>query len=284
MQYGTNEQPETIWEALLMMAGAISVAGIVALVIWYGISSRLGTMTVSPVEGAEEAVNDVASADVTAKWDSLLSRYAKILSTITIPMPVTAHEEEVGQTKLSADKEQDAHVVHSAVEEFIKYANPKLNQAQVSTLTNSLIRWAGYYRLPIGLIVGVTHAESNFRTHAEGVLCAGGHRAVGPMQVMWPMHQKLAKNLGVRSKQAMFGDLGVKVGCYLLKNYVQDEHSIIGGLKRYLSSLSKVYILDKVLTDWMTLEQLVAGTISVQELRDTHQTEKDYMRRLTGRK
>lgn len=270
----TEPQEDEFWITILTIIGMISLAGVVGIVFWYGIHYQLGFVGIQKAEGQEM---QMVSHDL--QWDNLLKKYPHIQD----PQE-NKQEEKPEQTPVinepvrMVQDEHDRKLV--AVQSFIRYANPKLEQNQVSTLATSLVKWADHYSLPIGLVVGVAHAESNFRANAQGVLVKG-HRAIGPMQIMWPMHQHLAKQLGIRNKQAMFGDSGVKIGCHILKSYIKDEQSVIGGLKRYLSALSKVYILEKVMTGWIVVEQLEAGTITEEELRNAHQTEKNYMRRLT---
>lgn len=276
-----NKKPDDFWMEVLTILGMISIALLMGLVFWYGIRYNLGWLDIKKAEGAK--LDQTTSADI--KWNMLLTEYPQV----TIPMksfdwakinsgstPSNDHAPKTEPEDIQSRK-------LAAVKSFIRYANPKLSSLQADSLAKSIVRWADYYSLPVGLVVGVTHAESNFRPSAQGILVQG-HRAVGPMQVMWPMHQELARSLGVKTKQAMFGDLGVKVGCYILKTYIKDEQSVIGGLKRYLAALSKVYILEKVMTGWIAIEQLIAGTITEQELQDTHITEKNYMRRLIARR
>lgn len=278
----TTEPQEEFWLTVLAIVGMLSLAGVIGIVFWYGIHYQLGYIGVRQAEGYE---TQTVSLDL--KWDDLLKKYPQIRT------PQENKKEDSkehvdplqepalsGSIKMVQEPEKKQDRTLSAVQSFIKYANPKLGENQVSTLATSLVKWADHYNLPVGLVVGVAHAESNFRVNAQGVL-VGGHRAVGPMQIMWPMHQPLAKQLGIRNKQAMFGDSGVKIGCHILKTYIKDEQSVIGGLKRYLSALSKVYILEKVMTGWIVVEQLEAGTITEEELRNAHQTEKNYMRRIT---
>lgn len=280
-----DKQEDDFWMEVLAITGMISVALLIAIVFWYGIHTNLGLLGISKAEGTEVVDRKTVSSD-DVKWNSLLLKYPQVTLPIKAPdwtkVSISAGQDSRDH-KPANDVEDVQNKKLEAVKSFIRYANPKLKIKQVDSLADSIVKWADFYNLPVGLVVGVTHAESNFKATAQGILVQG-HRAIGPMQVMWPMHQDLAKRLGVPTKQAMFGDLGVKVGCYILKTYIKDEQSVIGGLKRYLATLSKVYILEKVMTGWIAVEQLTAGTITEEELKDTHITEKNYMRRLTARR
>ena len=282
------EAEETWWENLIAFLGSLSVIGIIILTLWYWIDQRISSIYSTPAEGSTQETGAVSgdvgtSNDIETKWNRLIAKYPSNQKKIQVK------EESADSFLITTDEEEPEEEsreetgIQEVVKAFIRYANPKLSDSQARSTASHLIKWAEHYKLPVGLVVGVAHAESNFKIRAEGILVKGD-RATGIMQVMWPMHQKLARHLGVKNKQDMFGELGVKVGCYLLKTYIRDEQSIIGGLKRYLSSLSKVYILEKVLTDWMVIEQAVTGTISIEEIRDSHQTERNYMKKLTGRR
>lgn len=102
----------------------------------------------------------------------------------------------------------------------------------------SLIHYSESYQLPLGLTVGVAQTESTFRPNA-----ASSAGAVGPMQVMWPMHAGLLSTIGITTReQLMTPDNGIHAGCMLLSRYLKAEQSVTSGLKRYYGALSTKYV------------------------------------------
>lgn len=289
-------EQQTWQEKLITILGTIGIIGIITLTFVAWIIRLIDNESINPAEGSttrtltiipgeDTHISGDPTYNIQSGWNSLLTRYSMIFTTTSIEPEIKEVEKEKTKTVEPVIKDDDpSQHTFKVTKAFIKYANPKLADDQIESVARSLIKWAEYYTLPVGLVVGVAHAESNFRVRAEGILIKGD-RATGCMQVMWPMHRKLAKELGVSSKNDMFGDLGIKVGCYLLKTYIQEQDSIIGGLASYLSSLSRTYILEKVIVDWIVIEQLIIGSITETELPDVHQTEKNFMSRITrGRK
>jgi len=165
---------------------------------------------------------------------------------------------------------------------YIHYVNPNLTQQQREDMAKAIIRYSHMYCLPIGLVVGVVDVESTFKADAVGRKTKAG-RAKGAMQVMWPLHRKLAQSLGVNHVTILTADGGVKVGCCLLRRYIQYEQSIIGGLIRFFSVPSKSYVLEQVLTTYMAFEQMEHGLIRIDQIRDAHQSEIKSMNRIIKR-
>ena len=102
----------------------------------------------------------------------------------------------------------------------------------------SLVKYTSEYNVPLALAVGVTQTESAFRPEA-----ISNKKACGPMQVVWDIHYRLLKNIGITKKDELFtADKGIQAGCYVLGRYLKEEKSITTGLKRYYGALSPKYI------------------------------------------
>lgn len=288
--------PKDIWEDLLFYGIATLCALILGALFYYFAHRQL--LEASPAYGEEVyAQTQIQTpADQTLqienKWNQLVEFFYKLkakedsqaLSSDLPPANTTVQEKKKYTPVATLDlpmkpKTADEEKIQN-IAAYMQVANKKLTDQQARLLAKSILTWSKEYNLPVGLVTGVMYAESNFKANAVGPAVGGGSRAVGPMQVMWPMHQSLAKTLGVPNKQAMFGDLGVKVGCHLLAGYCKDEQSVIGGLKRYLASLSRVYILEKVMLTWIIIDQLNSSTLSSEEIELAKQTEHQYIRKL----
>lgn len=165
---------------------------------------------------------------------------------------------------------------------YITYVNPNLPQQQKEDMAKAIIKYSSMYCLPVGIVVGVIAVESTFRADAVGRRTKSG-RAKGAMQVMWPLHRKLAQSLDVNQVTILTADGGVKVGCCLLKRYIQYEKSILGGLIRFFSVPSKSYVLNQVMTTYLAFEQMEHGLISIDQIDEAHQNEVRSMRRLNSK-
>ena len=105
--------------------------------------------------------------------------------------------------------------------------------------------------------------------------------AMGPMQLMWPMHKDLANSIGVDQKGILTAAGGVQAGCFLLSRYIIAEKSITGGLIRFLSQPNPKYVLDKVLASYLTYKQISIGLVELDKIEEAHQKEIASMKRLT---
>ena len=144
---------------------------------------------------------------------------------------------------------------------YISIANPSLSQNEVGAMASAIVRNARKYDLPVGLVASVVNVESTFVADAIGPETHSG-RAHGAMQVMWPLHKELAHSLGLRKADLLTADGGIDMGCYILKRYIQNKGSILGGLAHYFSAPSKTYVLEKVLTGYLAFIQAEHSLIS----------------------
>jgi soluble lytic murein transglycosylase-like protein len=102
----------------------------------------------------------------------------------------------------------------------------------------------GELRLPPGLILAVIDVESRFDRWA--ISSAG---AVGLMQVMpfWP------KELGMESHQLVQIESNMRMGCAILRHYMQREKNDLGkALARYNGSVGRRKYPDTVVQRWTT--------------------------------
>ena len=162
---------------------------------------------------------------------------------------------------------------------YIKEMNPKLSEGERHSMADAIMEWSGNYSLPVGLIVAVCHTESNFNARALGPRTRYG-RAHGAMQVMWPVHKALAESCSVSQEDLLSASGGVQIGTLLLRRYIQDEGSIAGGLSRYYSKPSSRYVVEKIMSSYLTFEQLHNRFISVTEVSKAYQSEAEKLRKI----
>jgi soluble lytic murein transglycosylase-like protein len=100
----------------------------------------------------------------------------------------------------------------------------------------------GETRLPPGLVMGVIDVESRFDRYA-----VSSAAAVGLMQVMpfWP------EKLGMRRYELVRIAANIKMGCAILRYYLQFEHNDVRkALARYNGSIGRRDYPDKVIYAW----------------------------------
>jgi len=100
----------------------------------------------------------------------------------------------------------------------------------------------GEIRLPPGLVMGVMEVESRFDRYA-----VSSAAAVGLMQVMpfWP------EKLGMRRYELVRIAANIKMGCAILRYYLQYEHNDVRkALARYNGSIGRRDYPDKVIYAW----------------------------------
>lgn len=101
---------------------------------------------------------------------------------------------------------------------------------------------SGETRLPPGLVMGVMEIESRFDRYA-----VSSAAAVGLMQVMpfWP------EKLGMRRYELVRAAANIKMGCAILRYYLQYEHNDVRkALARYNGSIGRRDYPDKVIYAW----------------------------------
>ena len=166
-----------------------------------------------------------------------------------------------------------------SVSNFIKEANTKLTYEERAEMTDAILKWSNEHELPVGLVVAVCHVESNFNAKALGPKTKHG-RARGAMQVMWPVHQGLAESCSVEPDGMFSADGGVCVGTFLLKRYIAAEGSISGCLAKYFSKPSRNYIIEKVMSSYLTFDRLHSGSIRTGNISCSHQNESTKLRKI----
>lgn len=167
----------------------------------------------------------------------------------------------------------------NSINAFIQEANPSLQDHERKDMSDAIMKWSKHHKVPTGLVVAVCHVESNFRAGAIGPKTKHG-RAYGAMQVMWPTHKDLAESYSIDHEQMLSADGGVCVGTRLLKGYIRESGSISGGLSRYYSKPSSRYIIEKIMTSYLTFEQLNSGLISAGEVSKSCQSESEKLKRI----
>ena len=140
-----------------------------------------------------------------------------------------------------------------------RYVSDRAERLQLLTNVWCESRRAGAKPLQPGLVLAVIDVESSFNSWA-----VSGAGAVGVMQVMpfWP------EQLGMRRKQLTNTDANIRMGCAILRYYLQVERNDVHrALARYNGSLgSRSYsnlVVDRWTRRWNGADDLARGSSMV---------------------
>ena len=210
-----------------------------------------------------------------ADRDEVLKRLAEKYGIVRGEAPVPELRNDIAPAALR-DAERARNVAR-----YIAVMNPSLPAEDGAAVAEAIVRWSDYYDVPTHIVVGIAHAESNFRPGAKGPQTSFGV-AAGVMQVMYGVHSALLAKEGVPTLDAVLtADGGVRAGCLIFSRYLGAEKSISAALGRYFSQLDPRYILEKVVASALTFSQLDSGFVEPEQIREAHQRESKTMALLT---
>lgn len=126
---------------------------------------------------------------------------------------------------------------YSYLEALIQNKQPKLDPTLTKVIAESVYKNSKEFLLPPELIIALMERESLIiPTSTSKADC------IGLMQVNPKAHKE--KMVGIDIVQLYYVDNNVKIGCQILKEYLNETKSITGALKKYLGAENKEYMLD----------------------------------------
>jgi len=191
-----------------------------------------------------ETMDDVDDdAAICAAFDSLMRRYGEIDDIVSKGIPRNLSVKEIK--------------ARAKMYQYIKSSNPRVDDSIAIIEVAAVSYYGDKYRLPHGLVMGVLQTESNFKPTA-----VSSASARGLMQVMWKYHGALLQSQEIAQTESDLHnpEKGIAAGCLILSRYIQDEKSLVGGLKRYYGELSYNYV-SSVLSNWHAFETFALGLV-----------------------
>lgn len=131
-------------------------------------------------------------------------------------------------------KEQNKSVIP-----IITRLRPQLDDEIVDLINAAIIKYSYEYRLPPEFVVYLMDRESKFNPLAKS--SAG---ALGLMQIMPTAHKDKLKTMGITVQQIYHIDNNVKLGCWILREYMNTTGSIEKALTRYVGGTHDGYVKD----------------------------------------
>ena len=137
------------------------------------------------------------------------------------------------------------------LKEVFKELVPNLDQVILDAILVNTIKYAKEYILPKTLILAIIERESKFNP-----LAVSPKGAAGLMQVMLKVHQDKLAELEINNAQAMHIANNIRLGCMILREYLDDTDDIKQALKKYVGGVHTTYYTD-VLSWYTTINMLV---------------------------
>ena len=171
-------------------------------------------------------------------------------------------EDEVEATIPATVIEQVVYVPQDnkpMLKEAFRELVPNLDEVILTAILDNAIECAKEFTLPNTLILAIMERESKFNP-----LAISSKGAAGLMQVMLRVHQEKLKELEINNAQAMHIANNIRLGCMVLREYLDDTKDIKQALKKYVGGVHDTYYTD-VLSWYTTINLLVLEKQNAKE-------------------
>jgi len=138
------------------------------------------------------------------------------------------------------------------ISRIIIVLKPQLDPKIADIIASSVIKNSKEYNLPASLVVSIMNRESGFNTMAISSM-----GAKGLMQVMTKVHKDKMKKMGINNYEAMHIDNSTKLGCSILREYLNTEKTTESALERYVGGKHKGYMKD-VLATYLNINMMLS--------------------------
>ena len=152
--------------------------------------------------------------------------------------------------KQKADLHRDIAELESRVQELvkkdkktvvpiIKKLRPQLDDNIAEDISKAIIKYSFEYRIPPEFVVYLMQRESRF-----DVLAKSKASALGLMQVLPQWHKDKMDKMGITKNEVYHIDNNVKLGCWILRGYINETGSIEKALTKYVGGTHESYVKD----------------------------------------
>jgi soluble lytic murein transglycosylase-like protein len=145
------------------------------------------------------------------------------------------------------------------LKEALRELKPSLDQVILDAILINTVECAKEFTLPKTLILAIIERESKFNP-----LAMSSKGAAGLMQVMLKVHQDKVKKLGINNAQAMHIANNIRLGCTILKEYLDSTKDIKRALKKYVGGAHATYYTD-VLSWYTTINMLILEKQNIEK-------------------
>ena len=112
---------------------------------------------------------------------------------------------------------------------------PKLDPSIAYKIAVSIEANCEKYNIPSSLVIHLISRESSFNVFSKS-----SKECMGLMQVRFPVHRKMLKEMGISSVYSLYHiDNNINAGCRILSNKLSKSKSISGALQKYVGAKNK---------------------------------------------
>lgn len=122
---------------------------------------------------------------------------------------------------------------------IIKKLRPQLDDKIAEEISKAIIKYSFEYRIPPEFVVYLMKRESRF-----DVLAKSKVGALGLMQVLPKWHKDKMDKMGITKNEVYHIDNNVKLGCWILRGYINETGTIEKALTKYVGGTHESYVKD----------------------------------------
>lgn len=126
-----------------------------------------------------------------------------------------------------------------SIAHIIRRLKPHLRESIVTEIDTAIVKYSEQYRIPPEFIVYLMDRESDFRPQA--ISSVG---AIGLMQIFTKYHKDKMELLGIQHLEVYEIDNNIHLGCWILREYLDQTGSIDKALTRYVGGKHPSYVRD----------------------------------------
>jgi len=136
-------------------------------------------------------------------------------------------------------------VIHTdiyIINDFIKSLEPNLDPDISISISRSIERWCNEYNLPYSLVIGLIYAETFPKFN---ILSKSNKGCIGLMQInhsVWKNEIEDMQNMKISELYHI--DNNIKIGCIILKKYLNETNNPTEALEKYVGGSNKRYVID----------------------------------------
>ena len=127
----------------------------------------------------------------------------------------------------------------TTVAPIIKRLKPRLDPSIIQSIDKAIVKYSGQYQIPPEFVVYLMDRESDFRLKA--ISSVG---AIGLMQIFPKYHGDKMEELGISYLEVYEIDHNIHLGCWILREYLDQTGSIDKALTRYVGGKHPTYVTD----------------------------------------
>lgn len=169
--------------------------------------------------------NVASSGKVMAKEE----RFKYELEIYTLQQQIKTKEERPVITKTAT----------TSIAPMIQRIRPQLDVAIINRIDKAVMKYSLMYKLPPEFVVCVMKRESNFNPLAKSRV-----GALGLMQVFPKWHRDKMQKMGIDTADVYHIDHNVRLGCWILREYLDRTGSVDKALRSYVGGKHPSYIRD----------------------------------------